>query len=100
MSYCHDFVNISFNIIHTGCAVTPCKALSQASCLSPDYQRGTGLLPEEVEGHVSITTCICDRTLAEAPVAMAVAKCQEVGALPRDFSSRRFERLLQCVEES
>jgi hypothetical protein len=30
------------------------RALSQASCRSPDDERDAGLFPEEVGGHVSI----------------------------------------------
>ncbi len=78
--YLHDFrynrswadsVNFPANRIETvpGRSVTPCSALSQASCQSPDDQMGAGLLPEEVGVLVSIT--ICEKSPAEATVTMA-----------------------------
>jgi hypothetical protein len=41
--------------VYTGCSITPCSALSQASCRSPDNRRGAALLPEDVSGHVGVT---------------------------------------------
>jgi hypothetical protein len=55
----------------TGCTVTPCSALSKASCRSLDDEREAGLLPEEVL--VGRTTC--EKSPSEAAVAMAVDKC-------------------------
>jgi hypothetical protein len=39
---------------YTGSAVTPCSALSQASCRSPDDRRRAALLPEDLGGHVGV----------------------------------------------
>jgi hypothetical protein len=39
-------------IIPTGCAVTLCSAISQASCRSPDDRRGAALPLEDVGEHV------------------------------------------------
>jgi hypothetical protein len=65
--------------IHTGRGgVTPCSALSQASCLSPD-DGGRWLLPEEVGDLVS--TFICEKLPALVTLLMAAEKCQEVAAL-------------------
>jgi hypothetical protein len=41
--------------ISTGCTVTLCSALSEASCRSLDDERGANLLPEEVGVLVGIT---------------------------------------------
>jgi hypothetical protein len=38
----------------TGCAVTPCSAISQASCLSPDDRKGAALPQEDVGEHVGL----------------------------------------------
>jgi hypothetical protein len=38
----------------TGCAVTPCSALSQASCRSPDDRKGAALPQEDVGEHVGV----------------------------------------------
>jgi hypothetical protein len=38
----------------TGCSLTPCSRLSQASCRSPDDRRRAALLPEDVGGHVGV----------------------------------------------
>ncbi len=57
----------------TGCALTPCSALSQASAVA-----GAGLLPEEVEALLGIT--ICKKSPSEATVAIAADKHQEVAA--------------------
>ncbi len=32
----------------TGCSITPCSAISQASCQSPDDRRGAALPQEDV----------------------------------------------------
>ncbi len=40
------------NMDSTGCAVTPCSAISQASCRSPDDRRGAALPLEDVGEHV------------------------------------------------
>jgi hypothetical protein len=37
-----------------GCAVTPCSAISQVSCQSPDDRRGAALPQEDVGGHVGV----------------------------------------------
>ncbi len=58
--------------------MTPCSALSQASCRSPDDQRGAGLLTEEVGAHVGII--ICEKSPSEATVAMKADKCQQEAA--------------------
>ncbi len=39
---------------YTGCAVTPCSPISQASCRSPDDRRGVALPQEDVGGHVGV----------------------------------------------
>jgi hypothetical protein len=44
-------------MLNTGCSVTLCSALSQASCQSPDDRRGAAWLPEDVGGHVGLTIC-------------------------------------------
>ncbi len=41
-------------MVDTGCAVTPCSALSETSCRSPDDRRGAPLLPEDVGEHVDV----------------------------------------------
>jgi hypothetical protein len=38
----------------TGCSVTTCSALSQASCRSPDDRRGAALPQKDVGGHVGV----------------------------------------------
>jgi hypothetical protein len=45
---------------------------SQASCRSPDYERGAGLLPDEARVLVGIT--ICEKSPAEYPVAITADK--------------------------
>jgi hypothetical protein len=62
----------------TGCWVTPCSALFQASCKSPDDQRGRGLPPEDVGVFLGIT--ICKKSPAEAPGGGGGGggKCEEV----------------------
>jgi hypothetical protein len=35
-------------ILCTGCSITPCSAISQASCRSPDDRRGAALPQEDV----------------------------------------------------
>jgi hypothetical protein len=42
------------HFLHTGCAVTPCSATSQASCRSPEDRRGAALPQEDVGGHVGV----------------------------------------------
>ncbi len=42
------------NSDHTGCSITPCSAISQASCRSPDDRRGAALPQEDVGGHVGV----------------------------------------------
>jgi hypothetical protein len=69
----------------TGRAVTPCSALCQASCRSPDDERGAGLLPEEVGLHVGIT--ICEKSPAKAMAADKQPRGS--GALPHGFSCCR-----------
>ncbi len=69
-------------IIYVGC--TPCSALSQASCRSPDDENGMGLLPEEVGVHVVKT--VFKKSPAEAAVALWADKRQEVAALRARFS--------------
>jgi hypothetical protein len=51
----------------TGCSITPCSALSQASCRSPNDRRGTALLPEDVGGPVGVT--IYKKASAKAAIA-------------------------------
>ncbi len=41
-------------IVYTGCSITPCSAISQASCRSPDDRRGAALPQEDVGGHVGV----------------------------------------------
>ncbi len=65
------------------CSVTPCSALSQASCRSPDDRRGAALLAEEVGGHVGVT--ICKKSPTNAAMAITVAKCQEVVTLHHEI---------------
>jgi hypothetical protein len=60
-----------------GCTVTPCSVLSKASCQSLDDERGAGLFPEE-GGGVLVRITICEKSPAEALVAMVVDKCYEV----------------------
>jgi hypothetical protein len=50
-------VSLEESAVSTGCAVTLCSARSQASCRSPDDQKGVGLFPKEVAGHDGITIC-------------------------------------------
>jgi hypothetical protein len=38
----------------TGCLITPCSAISQASCRSPDDRREAALPQEDVGGHVGV----------------------------------------------
>ncbi len=51
VSFCHWSSNYK---LYTGCAVTPCRAISQASCRSPDDRRGAALPQEDVGGHVGV----------------------------------------------
>ncbi len=51
-SYMYQNNNILFP--YTGCAVTPCSPISQASCRSPDDRRGVALPQEDVGGHVGV----------------------------------------------
>ncbi len=46
--------NFTVLVLRTGCSITPCRALSQASCRSPDDRRGAALPPEDVGGHVGV----------------------------------------------
>ncbi len=62
-----------------GCSVTPCIALSQASCQSPDDTRGAALSPEEVGVNVGVT--ISKKSPATAAVVITARKCQEVTML-------------------
>ncbi len=62
--------------VYTGCMITLCSALSQASGSGPDNKRGEGLLPEEVGVLVRIT--VSGKSPTEAPVMMAGDKCKEV----------------------
>jgi hypothetical protein len=64
---------------YTDCAVTPCSALSQASCQSPDSKREASLLPEEVEKHVGVTRC--KKSPAKAAMVIRATKHQEVAVL-------------------
>jgi hypothetical protein len=57
----------------TGCAVTLCIVLSQASAGA-----WAGLLPEEVKALLGVT--ICKKSPSEAKVVMAADKHQEVAA--------------------
>ncbi len=41
-------------LLYTRCSITPCSAISQASCQSPDDRRGAALLQEDVGGHVGV----------------------------------------------
>jgi hypothetical protein len=51
-------------ILNTGCSITLCSALYQASCRSPDNRRGAALLPEDAGGPVCVT--ICKKSSAKA----------------------------------
>jgi hypothetical protein len=62
----------------TGCSVTPCNALSQASCRSPDDRKGASLLPEDVGEHVGVNHL--QKVSAKAAMAITAAKRQEVAA--------------------
>ncbi len=76
--------------ICTGCAVALCSPLPQASWQSPDYERGTGLLPEKVEVHVGRTTA----------VAIRADKCQEVTVLRHALKPLLiFARMLEWVRK-
>jgi hypothetical protein len=59
--------------------VTPCSALSQASCLSPDDRRVAALLPLKMEVHVGVT--IYKKSPAKAQMVIMAAKRQEIVAL-------------------
>jgi hypothetical protein len=67
------------NSTYTGCSVTLCSALSQASCQSPDDRRGADLPPEEVGVNVGVT--ICKKSPAKVAMAITAGKLQEVATL-------------------
>ncbi len=74
---------------NTGCSITPCSAISQASCRSPDDRRGAALLQEDV-GDMLVWT-IHKKSPAKAAMAIIAAKRQEVAANRYAiFSGRRF----------
>jgi hypothetical protein len=56
--------------LYTGCTVIPGSELSQASCWSPDDERGVGG-----------TITICEKSPVEAAVATAAARHQKVAVL-------------------
>jgi hypothetical protein len=63
----HSSKEKTIGITDTGCSITPCSALSQASCRSPNDRRGTALLPEDVGGPVGVT--IYKKASAKAAIA-------------------------------
>jgi hypothetical protein len=63
----------------TGCSLTPCSRLSQASCRSLDDRRRAALLPEDVGGHVGVNHM--QKVSSKVAMAITAAKRQEVAAL-------------------
>ncbi len=63
----------------TGCSITPCSAISQASCRSPDDRWGAALPQEDVGGHVGVNQS--KKSPAKAAMAIRAAKRQAVAAI-------------------
>ncbi len=74
------------------------SALSQASCQSPNFERGGGRVAPR-GGHVGIT--ICEKSPAKAAEAMVTDKSQEVAELcPTALAIAELARLFRCGGES
>jgi hypothetical protein len=72
---------------YTGCAVTPCSVISQASCRNSDDRRGAAL-PQEDVGNMLVKT-IFKKSSAKAAIVVTATKRQEVGAHRYAVFSRR-----------
>ncbi len=85
--------------IYTGCSITPCSAISQASCRSPDDRRGAAL-PQEDVGDMLVWT-IRKKPPAKAALAIRAAKRQAVAAIRYAFLTvADFATPFGCVGES